>query len=347
MSSPLGVAIIGSGIFVQEEHLPAVRATPHLQLKAIYSRSLKSAKALNADVDLYSDDSGAGKTYHDLLLRPDIHCCIIALPIMNQPEYIEAALKAGKHVLSEKPIAENVKRAEELIKFYDTQIDKSKVTWAVAENFRYLDALGYAREEIGKMGRILGFQTRGLSMTAEGGKYIETSWRKTPSHQGGFLLDGGVHTVAAMRRLLGPEDAPAALSSYSALLQKHLPPVDTVNSIWITKTGISGTFALSYGSTLNVGDHTVYCEKGSVTVAGPKVTVREGQQRDEKFTEREFPEDKNGVKQEISAWAKALLAGKPDPKQSPEQALADLEILEQMLKSGEAHGQMKILERQI
>ncbi len=152
---------------------PAVLATPDLKLKAIYSRSLKSAKELNAaGADLYSDDSGAGKTYHDLLLRPDIHCCIIALPIMSQPAYIEAALTAGKHVLSEKPIAENVKRAEELIRFYDTKIDKTKVVWAVAENFRYLGALDYAREEIKKLGRILSFETRALSLTYKGGRYI-------------------------------------------------------------------------------------------------------------------------------------------------------------------------------
>lgn len=94
----IGLAIIGSGIFVCDEHLPAVKACSLLTLKAIYSRSLKSAKALETNVDLYSDDSGSGKTYHDLLLRDDIHAVIIALPIMSQPEYIEAALAAGKHV---------------------------------------------------------------------------------------------------------------------------------------------------------------------------------------------------------------------------------------------------------
>jgi hypothetical protein len=47
---------------------PAVNLAHHLTLKAVYSRSLKSAQGLGANVDLYSDDSGSGKTYHDLLL---------------------------------------------------------------------------------------------------------------------------------------------------------------------------------------------------------------------------------------------------------------------------------------
>jgi predicted dehydrogenase len=122
-------------------------------------------------VDLYSDDSGVGKTYHDLLLRNDIQAVIIALPIMNQPEYIEAALLAGKHVLSEKPIAQDTKRAERLIKFYHEHVDKSKVTWGVAENFRFLDSFEYARQEVAKMGRVLGFMVKVFGNVKTGSKY--------------------------------------------------------------------------------------------------------------------------------------------------------------------------------
>jgi predicted dehydrogenase len=75
-----GIALIGSGIFAKEEHLPAIQATPLLSLKAIYSRSLKSAKALSenlSDVELYSNDSD-GKTFDDLLKRDDIKGVVIA-----------------------------------------------------------------------------------------------------------------------------------------------------------------------------------------------------------------------------------------------------------------------------
>ncbi len=85
-----------SGIFAREEHLvcstlrsrcsgliqkPAVKASDHLTLKAIYSRSLKSAQSVSNDtssIDLYSDDSASGKGYADLLARPDIQAVIIA-----------------------------------------------------------------------------------------------------------------------------------------------------------------------------------------------------------------------------------------------------------------------------
>lgn len=75
-----GIALVGSGIFAKEEHLPAILATPLLNLKAVYSRSLSSAKALSehlSDVDLYSEDS-EGATYDDLLKRSDVKAVIIA-----------------------------------------------------------------------------------------------------------------------------------------------------------------------------------------------------------------------------------------------------------------------------
>lgn len=147
-----------------------------MTLKAVYSRSEKSARTITSDsatVDLYSDDSGAGKSLDDLLARSDIQAVIIALPIRNQPDYVRKALLAGKHVLSEKPIAENVQDAIELLDWYRSKIDTTKVTWGVAENYRYLASYDYAAKAVQKMGRILGFHVRMHSLV-EGGKYFET-----------------------------------------------------------------------------------------------------------------------------------------------------------------------------
>jgi predicted dehydrogenase len=161
------------------------------------------------------------------------------------------------------------------------------------------------------------------------------------------LLDGGVHSVAGLRLLLGETAKPTALTAFTTLLREHLPPVDTVNSVWHTKTGISGTFSMSFGTTLSGNEFTVACEKGSVTLARGKVTVRQGEQSDNKSSVKEFNDEGNGVKQEVKAWAESITDGKPNPHQSPEQALADVEILEKMLKSGEGHGKTESLQFQV
>ncbi|ESZ98482.1 hypothetical protein SBOR_1144 [Sclerotinia borealis F-4128] len=343
----IGVAIIGSGIFVQTEHLPAVQATPHISLKAIYSRSLSSAQSLNVNVPLYSDDSGVGKAFNDLLLRTDIHAVIIALPILVQPEYIEAALAAGKHVLSEKPIAGDLERAQRLLQYYKSDNVKGRATWSVAENFRFLDSFIHARKEVEKLGRVLGFRIKVFLNVKPGDKYFETEWRKKPSYQGGFLLDGGVHFTAAARLILGEATRPTTVVAFSTLLREHLPPVDTINSVWLTKSGISGTFSASFGITLSGPEYTIACENGSVTVIRSKVIVRKGEEKEGNSTEVEFTEEGSGVKQEVAAWAQSIKDGKPDSRQSPEEALADLEILEKLLRSGEEGGKSQSLQFQI
>lgn len=146
-------------------------------MKAVYSRSLKSAKTLEVDeskVDIYSDESGAGKSLDDLLARSDIGAVIIALPIKNQPEYVRKALLAGKHVLSEKPVAENVKEAVEMIKWYRSEIAPKGVTWGVAENVRYTNSFIHAADAVKPKGRQLTFRCR-MQTLVEGGKYFETS----------------------------------------------------------------------------------------------------------------------------------------------------------------------------
>ncbi|KAK4541042.1 hypothetical protein LTR36_008411 [Oleoguttula mirabilis] len=337
MSGKIGVAIIGSGIFVKEEHLPAVQGCEELNLKAIYSRSLKSAKGVAetlSHIDLYSEDSDKG--YKDLLARSDIQAVIIALPIPVQPDFIKQALSAGKHVLAEKPLAKDVATGKELLDWYRSNIDTSKVTFAVAEQFRYLHAFIYGAEQARKFGRVLGFRHKLGANVQPGAKYYETAWRKTPEYQGGFLLDGGVHFVAGMRMLLGPEAQVVKTSAFTQQLQPHLPPVDTVDATFKLANGSTGNFSVSFGTTFTGAEWSIACEGGSVAIAGNKVTSKP-KDGEEKVEEK--PDEFGGVKQEVFAWAKSLVSGQPDPQQSPEEALADLDVLEAMLQSGEKGGQ--------
>lgn len=253
------------------------------------------------------------------------------LPIKNQPDYIKKALLAGKHVFSEKPITENLAEGKQLLKWYRSEIDTKKVSWAVAENFRFLNSLDRGAEEIKKLGRVLGFQIRKLGYV-DGGKYYETPWRKNPTHQGGFLLDGGVHTIAALRLLLGPDNALTSLSAHTTQLQEWLPPVDTADAVVKTKNGVSGTINMSFGTTHTASDWYVACEKGVVSMSDNKTL---------KFADEsvEIEDERTGVPPEVRAWGEALAACKPNEKQSPEEALADLELLEAMLRSGEKDGE--------
>ncbi|KAF1847000.1 NAD(P)-binding protein [Cucurbitaria berberidis CBS 394.84] len=333
----VGIALVGSGIFAREEHLPAIQTTAKLSLKAIYSRSLKSAQTLSeklSDVELYSDDQ-TGQSFDDLLKRDDIKGVIIALPILAQPEYIKKALAAGKHVLAEKPIAKDVATAQELLSWTQSKASTS-ATYTVAENFRFLDSFLYGSQQISSLGRILTFRARVATLVQPGGKYFETAWRKVPEYQGGFLLDGGVHIIAAIRLLLsGGKQNIKVASAFTAQLQEHLPPVDTLNSTLQLSNGSSGTLSISFGTTDKGSEYLIACENGSVHVSMGKVTVTKAGKEAEV---REFKDEGNGVRQEVSAWAESIEKGVRNEMQSPEEALRDLEVLEACLRSGEQAG---------
>lgn len=103
-----------------------------------------------------------------MLARADIVGVLIALPIRNQPEFIEAALKAGKHVFSEKPVGPDVESAKKLISWYRGIAEESKVTWAVAEQFRFLPKYAWAAQEARKLGRVIGFNFRVFMLAGKG-----------------------------------------------------------------------------------------------------------------------------------------------------------------------------------
>jgi predicted dehydrogenase len=165
-----------------------------------------------------------------------------------------------------------------------------------------------------------------------------------PEYQGGFLLDGGVHFAAATRLLLsGAGERIKTISAFTAQLQKHLPPVDTLNSTLLLTNGSSGTLSISFGTTDTGSGYLVACEKGSVHILKGKVTVKKGGKVVE---EKEFKDEGSGVKQEVKAWAESLESGKWKKTQSGQEALGDLEVIESALKSGEQGGKTVELQLQ-
>ncbi|KAM3504390.1 hypothetical protein MY10362_003590 [Beauveria mimosiformis] len=258
--APIGIAIIGSGIFVKEQHIPAILQCELLSLKSIFSRSLRSASAAAAALppsaspppDLYAEDAGPGRALADLLARDDITAVTVALPIPAQPAFVRAALAAGKHVLAEKPIAPDVAAARALIAYSTSDAvtrgrggAAATPTLSIAENQRFFPRFTFALQEVAaaaaadvdddggrNLGRVTHFSVRVSDMVGTDGKYYKTAWRQAPSYQGGFLLDGGVHFAAGARMLLllatnaglGRTDASPSSSSSSSSVRADSRP---------------------------------------------------------------------------------------------------------------------------
>lgn len=106
--------------------------------------------------------------------------------------------------------------------------------------------------------------------------------------------------------------------------------MDTIEATAKAKNGAVGSISISFGTTYKGSEWTVAGEKGFVSLSRDKVTIGDKIET--------VQDEKTGVPPEVRAWGEALTAGKLNARQSPEEALADLELLEAMLKSGEQGG---------
>ena len=97
------VGIIGCGNVSLNLHLPACTAEPSIDIVA-------AADPTPARLELFRQRAGLGAAAcspdaADVLTRPDVEAVLVATPPRYRPPIVLAALAAGKHVLSEKPIA--------------------------------------------------------------------------------------------------------------------------------------------------------------------------------------------------------------------------------------------------
>lgn len=125
-----------------------------------------------------------------MLSRSDINTVIVVLPITLQPDIILKALAAGKHVLSEKPVAPDVAQGLDLIKTYNSQYKGKGLIWRVAENFEAEPGFRAAGDAIasGKIGKVIFFKTVAFNYIDKESKWYKTPWRTVPDVRQCFFL---------------------------------------------------------------------------------------------------------------------------------------------------------------
>ena len=333
---PVRLALIGAGIFARDAHLPSLnRLADRFDLVAIYSRTQASADALAAHwaaLRLGDDASPAHvETTTDLaalLARDDIDAVDIVLPIPVQAEIVAQALAAGKHVISEKPIAPDRAAALSLIDLHRRHPER---VWMAAENWRYEEAFVRAAEMIrsGAIGRpLLAHWAQYSPFRQPGSKYVDSAWRRSGLFAGGLVLDGGVHHAAVLRMLLGEV---TGVSAVVRRLAPDLPPADTLTAVLTFAGGAQATYANTFALGSPFGSPlTITGERGSLRIERGRV---EQAGADGRVQVTECP-IYNGVDGELAAFADAVREGRPH-RNTPLEALADLAAVEAMLASAE------------
>jgi len=158
MSKPLNVGVIGCG-FMGRTHSNAYRKVGNFfdlerqpVLKAICDCNEGKAKAFAKTWGYESVETDWKK----LIARDDIDLIDICTPNFTHCEIALAAAKAGKMILSEKPLAMNVAEAEQMV----DAVEKAGVPNLVSYNYRRVPAVTLAKQLIdeGRLGRIFHYR---------------------------------------------------------------------------------------------------------------------------------------------------------------------------------------------
>lgn len=317
---PLRIAVIGAGIFARDAHIPALLALQdRFHIAAVYSRTREHAESAAAlvpySVDITTD-------LDPLLERDDLDAFDVVLPIQVLPRVVEAALATGKHVISEKPVAPDVQTGLRLLQARGDQV------WMVGENWRYNESFLAARSALqrGDIGRPILCHWALPIVMSPANKYYGTTWRRDGSFPGGFLLDGGVHYAAALRLLVGEVEEVAA---FTAQMREDLPPADTLAASLRFAGGALGAFGVTFAAQHDAETAiSIIGDGGSLRVyRGTLEITRGGEIARHTYADQ-------GVRDELAAFAAAIIDGTPH-RNSAEEALRDVAVIEALLKSAE------------
>jgi xylose dehydrogenase (NAD/NADP) len=180
--------LIGAGWIATTAIAPAMHAAENTVIQAVASRDKERSKALNPIT--------VHETYDALLSDPLVDSVYISLPNHLHCEWTVKALRAGKHVLCEKPFAMNVAEVELMIQTA-RECDRLLVeaVWS-----RWHPRM-IRMVELVKSGSIGEVTSIDASFTFPAS--IEGNYRQTPEMGGGALFDIGVYPLHAIAAIVG------------------------------------------------------------------------------------------------------------------------------------------------
>jgi|YNPNPStandDraft_1061719.scaffolds.fasta_scaffold06497_7 predicted dehydrogenase len=192
MESTLRVGIIGCG-FIAAYHARAVKAFGHATLAAAASRTQASVDMFASRFDIPVATTDASR----LTRAPDIDALVIATPNRYHAPLAIEAMRHGKHVLVEKPMAMNYAEARKMA----AVAEETKRCLQIGHMWRFDTEVRYLRDVIrsGRLGTIV--KTKGYGIHVNWGPM---GWfTKKREAGGGALVDMGVHAIDTASYLLG------------------------------------------------------------------------------------------------------------------------------------------------
>ena len=268
----LKIGIIGCGKITEVRHAPEYAENPNCQLVAFFDVVPERAKALA--------EQYGGTAYDSIeaLLASDVDAVSVCVANAYHAQASIQALKAGKHVLCEKPMATTPEDCEAMV----AAAKAAGKFLMIGQNQRLAKAHVKAREIIasGEMGKVITFETHFAHPGPEGWTGVRDSWffdKKVASF--GVMADLGVHKTDLIHYLTGKKivRTSAVLATLNKTFSDGRPITvdDNAYAIYTMEDGVVGTMHVSWTNYGNENNSTkMYMEGGVLRMyADPKYSL--------------------------------------------------------------------------
>ena len=259
MSRRLRVAVVGAGIGAR--HVEGYNANPDLfEVKVICDRDQARAAALAREV------TGGASVHGDfddaLLGRGDIDVIDICLPPFLHADAVTRSLRAGKHVICEKPLVGSLAAVDAL----EAVVRETGRLLMPVFQVRFGNGLARAQHLLrsGAAGRV--YLTTAQTHWSRGADYYAIKWRGTHAYElGGAFLGHAIHIHDMLTSLLGP------VRRVSAMMTTRVNPIETEDCGGATLEMADGSIAVlsvTLGSADEVSRLRVMCENVTMEAHG-------------------------------------------------------------------------------
>src|SRR5256714_11481612 len=198
---PIRVGVIGFGFVSKTFHVPLLKATDGYEITAVSSSRPADVIGILPDVDVVSDPQALAATH------PNVDLIVIASPNETHAPLAEAAMRAGRNVVVDKPFTITVEEARHL-----AAVAKEKnVLLSVFQNRRWDSDFLAIQDAIRRdlTGRVVLFESRIDRYRRD----VRDRWREVPGPGAGLLYDLGPHLIDQTLVLFGiPESVQATLA---------------------------------------------------------------------------------------------------------------------------------------
>lgn len=322
------VAVVGCGR-ISQKHFDAIAAhRDNLELVAVCDTDRDRLQKIR---EVTGEHVPGFTSLSRLLQESSVDLVVLATPSGLHPAHTVEIAGAGRHVMTEKPMAT---RWQDGVRMVDACDRAGVYLFVVKQNRRNrtLQLLKRAVEQQ-RFGRIH-MVTINVFWTRPQSYYDMDAWRGTWEFDGGALMNQASHYVDLLDWLIGPVES---VQTYTGTLARNIEVEDTAALSLRWRSGALGTMSvtmLTYPKNLE-GSITVLGQKGTVRVGGVAVNEIQHWEFDEPMPEDEQIESANYEATSVYGFGHPLyyenvvktLRGEAKPETDGREGLRSLELL--------------------